>query len=218
MPNTGNMKTVPDPSDPDEDTVEVILPSAGTFQVYPTEVKHFKDTTKRYLKDNKFVNIADLQDVDRMVILELLVWRYGNWVSRQKNYWDEAVDEVGMSKTIKDLSAELRSIKAALGIDKVSRDKQRGEDSFSAWLDRTKSRALEFKVMREKQLSKSIELFQELKALVVLTDNTTSDEQREMHCSRDDVWEWITQRAIPDFDQIDEHFRKNKQAYWIRDQ
>lgn len=203
--------------DDQEETVDVGLPSGGTFEVYPQEVKHFRDRAKRYLKDNKFVNIADLQDVDRMVILELLVWRYGNWISRQKNYWGEAVDEQSMSKTVKDLSAELRSIKAALGIDKVSRDKQRGEDSFTAWLDRTKQRALEFKVVREQQLGKSLELFNELKALVTLCENTTPDEQREMRCSRDHVWEWIRDRAIPEYDAIDAYFRKNKQAYWIRD-
>lgn len=205
-------------SNPNPDlTVSVSLPSGGDFEVYPSETKHFKERVKRYTKDNKFVNIADLQDVDRMMILELLVWRYGNWVSMQKDYWGEAVDETTMSKTIKDLSAELRNIKQSLGIDKVSRDKQRGEDSFGAWLDRAKTRAVEFKVMREDQLGKALELFNELKAQVLLTENTTPDEQREMRCTQDHVWEWIRDKAIPEYDQIDEHFRKNKQQYWVRD-
>jgi hypothetical protein len=202
----------------DEDLVPVKLPSGGNFWVYGREVRYFNDRVKRYLKDNHFNNVSDLQTLDIILTMELLTWRYGVWLSQQTDYWQEPVDEKELTKALKDASAELRQLKQALGIDKVTRDKVKGEDSVHKYLENLKIRARAFGVMRERQLAKSIELFNDLKSRVEVYDNTTPDERREMRCDLEHILAWLRDTGIPEFDKVDAHFRDNEQRFWIRDQ
>lgn len=210
-----NTPTFDIPDDGDE--VSVSLPSGGTLHVYGLEVGYFDDRVRRYLEDNHFTNVSDLQTLDTVITLELLCWRWGNWLSRQKDYWGDPVDEKELAKQLKETSAELRQLKGNLGIDKVTRDKVRGEDSVSKYIENLKLRAREFGIMREKQLNVALEYFQELKARVDLYDNTTDDERREMHCTVEDLLRWIREEAIPTFDAVDLHFRTSQQRFFIRD-
>lgn len=202
----------------DDNLSPVMLPSGSMFYVHDKEVQYFNDRVKKYQSDNHFTNISDLQDLDRLIISELLVWRWGMWVSQKRDYWGDPVDENAWQKAIKEHSAELRMLKKSLGLDKETRDKERGEGSFENYLQGLRTRAKEFGYMRNEQASKAIELFQQLKALIVLHNNCDEDEQREQHCTWDDVVEWLEQIAIPEFDIIDEEFRKTKQKYWIQKQ
>lgn len=206
------------PDEHDEDLVPVTLPSGGVFWVYGREVTYFNDRVKRYLEDNRFTNVSDLQELDRIITLEAICWRWGIWISQQKDYWFEVVDEKELARSLKDASGEIRLLKNKLGIDKLTRDKVRGEDSVSSYLENLKLRAREFGIMREDQLGKALELFNELKARVQMVNNTTSDEQREEHCTVEDLIDWIQLIAIPEFDAIDLHFRTHTQRFWIRDQ
>lgn len=205
-------------SDPhDEDLVPVKLPSGGIFLVYGREVKYFQERVKRYLEDNHFTNVADLQELDRIVSMETMMWRWSIWVSQQKDYWFDPIDEKELQKQNKETSTEVRGIKGALGIDKVTRDKVRGEDSVSKYLENLRIRAREFGVHREGQLSKALELFNELDAKVTLFDNCTEDERRETGATLEGVMAWIRDDVIPRYRELDEYFRKNTQRFWIRD-
>lgn len=211
-----SLPAVPEPDD--ESEVPVTLPSGGTFYVFGREVRYFNDRVRRYLEDNHFTNVSDLQTLDTVITFELLVWRWGIWLSQQRDYLGDPVDEKELAKQLKETSAELRQLKSGLGIDKVTRDKVKGEDSVSKYIENLKLRAREFGINREKQLNVALEMFQELKARVALYDNTTEDEQREMHCTLDELLRWIREEAIPTFDAVDEHFRTHAQRFWIRDQ
>ena len=202
---------------PPDDQRPVTLPSGGTFFVDKRETDYFKERVRRYLSDNHFTNVADLASLDQILILELLVWRWGIWVSQQRDYWGDPVDEKAYGRQIKDLAGELRQLKAALAIDKVSRDKQRGEESVDKYLANLRARAKDFGVKREKELGKALELFNELKSLVVLHYNCTDDERREMHVKATDILEWVRDVAMPEYDRIDAHFRNTNQKLWIRE-
>lgn len=204
--------------DHDDDLKPVRTPSGGTFWVYEREMNYYQDRAKRYLSDNHFQNVSDLQDLDRVLQGELMCWRWGIWLSQQKDYWGDPVDEQSLQKQIKENSTELRQLKSSLGIDKVTRDKQRGEDSVSKYIENLKIRAKEFGINREKMLDKGLELFQQMSALVTLHDNCTDDERREMHVTTEDLIEWLRSTAIPEFTAIDLYFREHTQRLWIRDQ
>lgn len=199
-----------------EDNLSLVSTPSGTeFFVHDSEVNYFNERANKYQSDNHFTNISDLQDLDRLIIAELLVWRWGIWVSQKRDYWGEPVDENAWQKAIKEHSAEIRQLKKALGIDKETRDKQRGEGSFQEWLKNAQIRAREFGYMRNEQSAKIQELFQELKALLELHDNCDEDERREQHITKDDLVEWIRNTAIPEFDEIDRKFRETSQKYWV---
>ncbi len=200
----------------DEDLVPVKTPSGSMFWVYGREKKYWDDRVKRYLSENKFTNVADHQVLDRIIMLELFCWRYGVWQSQQEDYWHDPVDEAQLGKQIKEASGELRLLTQSLGLDKVSRDKVRGEDSTAVYLENLKVRAREFGVMREEQLAKALELMAEFKARVNLYDQCTPEERREMQCDIEHLLDWMRTVAFPEFNLIDEHFRTNKQRMWIR--
>lgn len=202
----------------DDDLRPVMLPSGGLFQVYDREVGYFQERVKKYLKDNHFTNVSDLATLDQVLMGEMLVWRWMNWVTQQKDYWGDPVDEAGMAKTIKDMSTELRQLKNSLGIDKVTRDRQRGEESVAAYISNLKIRAKEFGINRENMSSKAIELFQQLKADLTLFDNCTEDERKELGITMPELLEKIRTVLIPEFDKVDQHFREHQQRYWIREQ
>lgn len=200
-----------------EDGIPVKLPSGAEFKVLTSvEVDYLKDLVKRYLTDNVFKNVSDLQDIDRMLMLEVLVWRYQCWLGRGKDYFDEAIDDRGIRLAVEKFSKEIRDLKKSLGLDKVSRDKAKGEDSVVEYITQLGIRAKEFGVHRETQSAKAIELWMQLRGLVQRHTNCTIDEQREQACTMEDIFEWLHEIAFPEFDKIDQHFKSNNQKYWIR--
>lgn len=199
-----------------EGSHEVKGPSGASYTVLNAdEVAYWDDKALRYVSDNKFKNVSDLLEVDRLVMMELMCWRWSNWLSLGRDYWSDPIDEAVLQKQMKDWSTELRLIKKGLGIDKGSRDKDRG-DSIAEYIENLGRRAKEFGVVREAQLTKALVLFNELQALITLYDNSTEDERREFHCGKDDVFQWIRETAMPEFRVIDEHFRQNAQRMWIK--
>ncbi len=200
-----------------EDGIPVLLPSGATFLVLTeSEQQYVDERVSRYLTDNHFTNVSDFQDIDKMVTFELFMHRWSLWMSKGRNYFNDDIDEQKLSRQINEYSTELRQLKKNLGIDKVNRDRQRGDDSSAAYLDSLRVRAKEFGIMRNQMSAKSIELFQQLKSQIIFYDNADEIERRENSLTMDDIFEWIRESAIPEFDEIDKVFRKEKQSMWIR--
>lgn len=198
-----------------EGQYSVVAPSGATFQVMTDqEVAYFQERANRYLTENHFVNISDIQDVDRMLIMELMCWRWGLWLSQERDYFGESVDLDALQKSLSDYSKELRLIKKGLGIDKATRDKERGE-SVADYIENLRRRAKEFAVMREEQLTKALTLFNELSALVTLRRNCDAVERVEQNVEDHDILEWIETIAIPEFEAIDSYFREKQQRFWV---
>jgi len=196
--------------------VEIKLPSGAVFPVHAEEVAYVQDRAARYLGENHFTNISDIQDVDRMLIMEMICFRWGTWISRTKDYWGDPVDEDKLQQSLKAHSTELRQLKKQLGIDKVARDRAKGEDSVPAYINNLLRRAKEFGVHRQEQSAKAIELFQQLRALVTLHMNADEVERQEMHIQEHDILDWLLTIAFPEFEEIDAHFRKHQQQTWVR--
>lgn len=202
----------------EDNIAPVRLPSGGLHYVHDREVAYFDERRDRYLKDNKFTNVSDLQDLDRLLVVELLVQRWGTWLSQKRDYWGDPVDENAAQKAIKDHSNEIRQTKRALGLDKETRDKVRGEDSVDAYISALRHRARQFGYMRNEQASKAIELFQQLSGIVTLYENCDDDERIQQHCTPQEILDWVIQEARPQFEKIDAEFRKGEQSMWIRKQ
>ena len=200
--------------DYEDQSVEVVTPSGGKFKLmHEDEADYFNERAQLYLEQNKFTNISDLQDLDRILIIETMLWRWELWVSQEADYLGQPVDLNDMKKYIHDFMKELRMAKKAIGIDKVSRDKDKGE-STAQYLDELRHRAKEFGVKREEELTKALTLFMELRALVTLHNNCTDEERKENGVELPDILRWLNEVAFPEYDKIDEYFRQNNQKYW----
>ena len=200
-----------------EDGIEVTLPSGATFRVITeAERDYLEERVRRYTTDNHFINVSDFQDVDRMCFLELFIHRWALWMSFGRDYFNEPVNEKDLAGQIASYSHEVRQLKKTLGVDKVARDRARGDDSWAKYHERLLQRAKEFGYMRNRQFNKVIELFQQLASLLVLHDNCDDIERRENHVTEADLLDWIRDIAIPEFQAIDEEFIQTEQKLWIR--
>lgn len=198
--------------------IPVALPSGATFYVITQdEADYLNERVTRYLSDNHFVNVADFQDVDKMVTFELFIHRWGLWLSKGKDYYNDDINAKQLADQIHAYSGELRQLKKALNIDKTSRDKQRGDDSVPAYLDALRQRAKEFGYMRNEQFNKVIESFQRISAYITYHDNCTEQERLEQGVTEADLIA-LVRDTIKEFEAIDEEFRKTKQSLWIRRQ
>lgn len=200
------------------DAIEVVAPSGAIFPVLNEDERaYFEDVAARYLADNHFNNITDLQDLDRIINMELLCYRWNIWLSREMDYDGQGIDQEKILKFVNDFSKEIRLIKKQLGIDKGSRDKDKGE-SIAQYIDNLRIRAKEFGVYRNEQAVKAITLFKELQSLIILNRNCTPEERREnkdIRAEVDDIFDWLINVAVPEMEEIEAEFRE-KQKLWIR--
>jgi hypothetical protein len=196
----------------------VILPS-GTVAMVLTESEktYMDDKIDRYMSDNHFTNIVDIAEVDKLVVWELLIHRWGMWVMKDQDYFGEEITVKSLVADMNTYATRVGVIKKQLGIDKVARDRAHGDDSIPSFWDSLKRRALEFAVMRSDQCNKIIESFMRVKGMLQLYDNCTDAERAENHCELSDVIEVLREEII-EFDKIDQVFRETKQKYWIRSQ
>lgn len=195
--------------------IAVKTPSGGVFYVLTDEEhKLYQDRAQRYLTEYRYEDVSDLQDIDRMLMMEILIWRWGLWLAKEQDYWGDNIDTNATKRHVNEWSRELRGLKKSLGMDKASRERAKGEN-VADYLDNLRKRAKQFGVMRNEQNTKTITLFQELKALVTFYNNCNERERRENHIELTDILEWIEKVAIPEFDAIDEKFRK-EQSIWVR--
>lgn len=208
--------------DEHEDEMRVVsLPSGASFKVHYKEEDYFRDRVAKYLSDNQFGNVSDLQDLDRVMIGEMLIYRWGQWIMQGKDYWGQPIVDQDLQKGIKELSGELRQVKSALSLDKVSRDRQRGEDSVSAYLANLRLRARHFGFKRNEEFDKSLEILHKLFSLITLHDNCTDDERRERKVELVHIAAWLRDVAKPEFDEIDRKFRQDgemAQKTWVVEQ
>lgn len=201
-----------------EDGIPVTLPSGAVFYVLTESEKRYLETNiTRYLTDNHFVNISDLLDIDKLVTDELLIHRWGMWISKGKDYFGDEIKVKEFADLCDRYQTEVRQLKKALGVDKNTRDRMRGDDSIPAYWASLLRRAKEFGYMRNSQFNQAIESMQRIKAIITYHDNSTPDERLEFHCTQDDVV-IVIKEEIAKFDKLDEQFRFEQQKAWISDQ
>lgn len=197
-----------------DDLVVVQLPSGAPFEVFKEEQAYCQRIVRQYKDETRVENISDFQDLDRVVILETLVYRYGTWLSRGRTYDGESPAESTYSRILKDQSAELRMLKASIGIDKKTRDAQQGDASVAGRWEDLQRRARQFEIVRCSQTQAALTLMHELLGIVTAHENMNDDERKELHLTAEEVIEWIHTNARRRFNEIDEEFIMNNQRMW----
>lgn len=182
------------------------------------EAKYFRDQMAKYLAENKFTAVTDLADLDRLLFLELLIFRWTCWLSSGKDYDGYMTQNVEdqIRKNIKEVGPQISTIKQDLGLTKSQRDKEAFE-SVGQYIVDLKARAKEHGVRREKQLTVAICLVKELFSLIGTYDRSNELERSKIGLeSEADIIDWCRNHMKPTFDEVDDHFRANSQKYWVR--
>jgi len=178
------------------------------------EADWYESRRDRYLADNKFTQVSDLQDLDRLLMLEVMLYRWGLWMGQGFDYLFSRVDENQLQKNLKDYSTEVRLIKASLGIDKITRDKDKGE-SLSDYVENLLERAKIFGYHRNAQYEMAVTKFYQLRSMVMTYDRCDDEERELLDLSLESIVGWIKEDVIAPFDQLQADFRK-EQSMWIR--
>ena len=194
----------------------VATPSGGQVNLQtPEEADWYDQRRDQYLSQNKFPNVSDLLDLDRLLQMEVMVFRWGQWISQGFDYLHTLVDSQELQKHIREYSREIRELKVALSIDKVSRDKDKGE-SLPDYLTTLLERAKTFGYHRNHQYERAVTLMYELRSMVLTHDRCDEEERDELDLSPETIMEWIRTNMIAEWDEIDQSFREN-QKIWVRD-
>ena len=195
--------------------VDVATPSGAVIKVMnQSEADYYDQVHQRYLQDNKFKNVSDILELDRILVMELMCYRWGVWILAEEDYQGRKINPTEVQKSIETYSREIRGIKKDLGIDKSTRDRDKG-DSVAEYIQMLGIRAKEFGVTRNKQSARAIELLMEARSLITLYENSTEAERKEFSAQLEDIIEWFKSK-FDEFTKIDEDLRKN-QSTWIRD-
>lgn len=182
------------------------------------EAKYFRDQMVKYLAENKFTAVTDLADLDRLLFLELMIFRWTGWLASGKDYDGILApsQEDQIRKNIKEVGPQISTIKQDLGLTKSQRDKEAFE-SVGQYLVDLKARAKEHGVRREKQLTTAICLVKELFSLIGTYDRSNELERSKIGLETDaDILDWIRTHMKPEFDAVDEYFQQHQQKFWVR--
>jgi hypothetical protein len=198
---------------------EVVTPSNGSLRLMTEEERDFyNDHKNKYLTEYKIQNGSDLLEVERLLLHEVLVHRWSTWITQGFDYDEGPISTEECRRNIKDYSAEIRAIKQALGMDRVTRNKDRNEN-VSSYIDMLNQRAKLFGYTRNQQSAKSIELFKQAETLIGTFMRTDEIEREQLGMSLEKIFQWFVDEAIPQMNEIDRKFRQDgpdAQRMWVR--
>lgn len=183
----------------------------------PEEQKFYTEQRKRYMDENAFTAMSDLADLDRLLFLELLDFRWRTWLSSGRDYdgFLTPQQEEQVRKNLKENSPLISTVKNDLGLTKSQRDKEKAE-SVGAYISTLKNRAKEHGVRRNKQMTRGISLCKELFSLVGTYDRSNQLERSKIGLdTADDILDWIRTAMKPQFDEIDAEYRNTSQKFWV---
>lgn len=183
------------------------------------EARWVNQTRDHYLEQTRFTAATDLRDLDRLIVMEFMVYRYTQYLSSGKDYDDFPIeDERALRVGVRELSDQINKLKTTMGMTKAARDEAASSGDVAGFLNDLLQRAKIFGVHREEQLTKALTLMNELSAILGAYDRSDEEERAKLGFrTPDEILAWIREIMLPEYQAIDAHFRENVQRYWARD-
>lgn len=196
----------------------VTQPTGGSrVEVLTKDEKVFYEGQRElYMKEFSFTAASDKADLDRLLFQELLDYRWTVQLGKGADY-----DGIPLAPSLADAfrrnkndSAKvIDTIKTSLGMTRAERD-AKGE-SLNTYIAELRRRAGEFGVVRNKQVTEALILFNEAKSIIGSFDRANQLEREKMGFEApEDIVEWFRTVAIPRYDEIDTKWRSGTQRYW----
>lgn len=184
------------------------------------EIGIYEKMRDEILANYTFTDPSDLADLDRILLLELTLYRTNNALSTNMSELGfplTTADQRRLHQSVRELSDRLLKEKDALGLSKSARDKDSAE-TVAGYLDNLRKRAGEFGVHRNKQAQMAIALMQEVHSIsdTWLRGNELERSKLGMQ-DAEDVLRWITSEMYPKLNELDLEFIKEHQRYWVED-
>lgn len=199
------------------DLYEVKTPSGRTLRLLTEEEAEFyNDHRDKYIKEYRLENASDLQTVEVILTMEVMISRWSMWLTQGFDYDEGVCNAEELRRNIQQYSLEVRNNKISLGIDRVARQKDKGED-IASYLENLRQRAGAFGIKRSSEAARAIELFKEAENRFGLILRTDKDEQEYLKIDALSVYKWFMDEAVPEMNKIDGEFIKTGQRFWIKE-
>lgn len=187
------------------------------FVLGEVEARWWNASRDSYLEQTRFTDTTDLRDLDRLLVLELMVFRWSQQLSAGHDYIGFSIDEDQVRKNIREYSQEVSKVKEAMGLTKKARDDAANSGDFSNWIADLKTRARAFGIHRENQLKNALVLMNELSAIISTFDRSDDEERAKLGFETEhEILEWIRKTMLPEYQAVDAHFRTHEQSLWVR--
>jgi len=184
---------------------------------HEAERKFYVTAQKKYVTDNKFDVASDLRALDRLIFLETMMHRWTSWLASGQDY-DGLItpqQEEQIRKNIKETGPLISSIQNDLGLTKSQREKDQFE-SVGAYINKLQIAAKAHGIRREKQLTRSLDLINQLFSMVGAYRRSTDTEKKKLGIeSPDQILEWIDVHMRAEYDEVDAYFREHDQKAWV---
>ncbi len=194
----------------------VTQPTGSDLKVQGKGEQQFYNRQKSlYLAQNKFEDVADLADLDALLMHELLDFRYSTQLASGETYDGIGLVYAAEEQLRQNKLAEAKVIgelKRQLGLTRASRDASTG--STADYIKELLKRAKEFGVNRNNQVVTAITLAMELTSIVETYDRSNTVERQVVGIEDEkDIVAWVRDTFIPGFAAVDLAFRES-QTLW----
>lgn len=198
---------------------KVITPTGGEIEVQgDAEERRYKESLTEYTQGVTFTERSDLEDLERILFMELMNYRWQRWLLSGKDYDGNLVDarEGDLRRWINDYNTAITKIKESLKLDRKGREGDQAM-TFNARWQRLAEHAQRMGVHRVKQLDRALEIMQGYSGAVRTFDRSDQEERNKLGIPDEKALVQMWRDSMPDFDAIDEYFRTHDQAYWVRE-
>lgn len=179
------------------------------------EVTWFVASRGRYTTEHRFTENTDMQDLDRLLQMELLQHRWNQWVLRGTDYDGRQIDDMEIAKKIREQNTAISALKDSMGLSKRARDAN-AAGVAERWSDLL-ARAKAFGYHREEQLRTALLLMNRLSSIVGQFDRSDDDERSKLGFTDEAaIIAWVRDEMIPTYHEVDAHFSSNTQRMWQR--
>lgn len=197
---------------------KVRQPTGSELQVQGVEERRFYNAQQaKYLEQNHFDGVSDLADLDALLMHELLDFRYSLQLASGKTYdgllLDFRMEEQLRQNKLREAKV-IGELKRQLSLTRASRDATQG--TVSDYLAMLRTRAREFGIHRNNQVTRALSLMNELSSIVGTYDRSNEFERRKTGIeSEEQIVAWVRDMMIPKFHEIDTQWRATHQSNWV---
>lgn len=197
-------------------TWEVDLVSGEKLRVQTdVEARWFQRAKRDYLAQARFEDRTDLQDLDRLLCLELMQFRWNQHLAAGVDYENNLTEDESLRRNLKDQSQAITQLKESMGLTKKARNALLDQGNVAEIWATLKRRGKEFGHFREEQLRVALVLMNELSAIVSSYLRADDEERKRLgYEDADSIVAWIDEDMMPRYHAVDQHFRQTVQRLW----
>lgn len=182
-----------------------------------SEQRYYDQAQRKYRSENQFDQASDLRALDRLIFLETVMHRYQKHLASGRDYdgiLAPAQEEI-LRKSIREIGPMISSVQTDLGLTKNQREKDQHE-SVGSYITKLTQAAKVHGVRREKQLTKALDLMNQLFSMVGSYQRSSEAERSKLGLeSADEILDWVQNFMRPEYDSVDNYFREHEQKFFI---